>query len=90
MLGLIAIAASVALAVLGHLHSRDFTRRRLRYTAVAERPLISGILAGFAVGLLAAPLTLLLPLLTSGTAMLLGAGVGTGVFSGARNRELPS
>jgi hypothetical protein len=84
MLGLIALLISIIIAVGGHISSRNFTSRRLRFTRVAERPGISGVLAGVGVGVLAAPLMAILPLVGAGTAMLLGAGVGTGVALGAR------
>lgn len=50
---------------------------------------MSGILAGIGVSLLAAPVMGILPLLGTGTAMLLGAGVGTGVALGAREEMVP-
>ncbi len=83
MLGLIALTVSVLLAIFGHRASRDFTRRRLRYTRVAERPGVAGILAGIGVGVLSMPILAFVPLLGAGSAMLLGAGVGTGVAIGA-------
>lgn len=89
MLGLIALVASIVVAIAGHRWTRRFTRRRLRYTQVAQRPGISGIVAGIAVSLLAVPVMGILPLLGTGTALLLGAGVGTGVALGAREEMVP-
>lgn len=83
MLGLIALIDSVVLAVTGYVVSRDFTHRRLRFTPVAERPGLWAILAGVGAGMLASPVVALLPLVGAGTAMLFGAGVGTGVAVGA-------
>jgi hypothetical protein len=84
MFGIIALILSVILTVVAYRGARDFTARRLRYTRVAERPGMSGILAGIAAGVLSAPVLGILPLVGVGTAMLVGAGVGTGVVVGAR------
>lgn len=81
----VALAVAGAAAFYGHTRSRDFSRRRLRYTRVAERPGLSGILAGVGATLLAAPVVAFLPIVGAGTAMALGAGVGTGVAMGSRD-----
>jgi hypothetical protein len=83
MLGLIALIVSMVLAGTGYVMSRNFTQRRLRYTPVAERPGLWAILAGLGAGLLASPVVGILPLVGAGTALLFGAGVGTGVAVGA-------
>lgn len=84
MLGLVALIVAVALGVFGFQAARDFTARRLRYTAVAEYPGLSALAAGIGTALLAAPVVALLPVVGAGTALLLGAGVGTGVAAGTR------
>jgi hypothetical protein len=68
--------------VAGHLKSRDFVHKRLRYTNLVEKPAL-GIAAGVATALIAAPLVAVLPVVGAGTAIALGAGVGTGVALGA-------
>ncbi|MFO8175142.1 MAG: hypothetical protein R6T96_12715 [Longimicrobiales bacterium] len=83
MLELLGIGAAGAAGVYGHLKSRKFVRRRLRFTSMVERPGL-GIMAGVAAAVLAAPLVAILPILGTGTALLFGAGVGTGVSMGAR------
>lgn len=83
MFELIGLVASGAAAVVGHLGSRDYTGRKLRYTWVGENPGASGFIAGLGVALLAAPVVALLPIVGAGTALALGAGVGTGVAMGA-------
>lgn len=75
------IVAGVA-GVAGHLKSRDFVHRRLRYTSLVEKPGI-GIAAGVATAVVAAPVVALIPFIGAGTAIVLGAGVGTGVAIGA-------
>lgn len=83
MLELLGMGIAGAAGVYGHLKSRKFVRRRLRFTSVVERPGL-GIMAGVAAAVLAAPVVAFLPLLGTGTALLFGAGVGTGVSMGAR------
>lgn len=83
MLELIGIGVAGAAGVYGHLKSRKFVRRRLRFTSMVERPGL-GVMAGVAAAVLAAPVVALLPILGTGTALLFGAGVGTGVSMGAR------
>lgn len=83
MLELLGIGIAGAASVYGHLKSRKFVRRRLRFTSVVERPGL-GIMAGVTAAVVAAPLVAILPLLGTGTALLFGAGVGTGVSMGAR------
>ena len=76
MFELIGIGIAGAVSVFGHLKSRKFVRRRLRYTKVVEKPGL-GIMVGVAAAVLAAPLV----------ALLFGAGVGTGVSMGAREAK---
>jgi hypothetical protein len=83
MLELIGMGIAGAAGVYGHLKSRKFVRRRLRFTSVVERPGL-GIMAGVAAAVVAAPLVAILPIVGTGTALLFGAGVGTGVSMGAR------
>jgi hypothetical protein len=85
MIELLALAIAGGAAVYGHVKTRDFSRRRLRYTRVAESPGVSGIVIGVGTALVAAPLMALLPVVGAGTAVALGAGVGTGVAMGSRD-----
>lgn len=84
MFELIGIGIAGAASVYGHLKSRRFVRKRLRYTSVVEKPGL-GIAAGVAAAVLAAPIAGILPLIGTGTALLFGAGVGTGVSMGAKD-----
>jgi len=70
------------LGVAGHLKSRDFVQKRLRYTNLVEKPAL-GLAVGVAAAVLAAPIVAVLPVLGAGTAIAVGAGVGTGVALGA-------
>ena len=76
------VAAGVA-GLVGHLKSKDFVKKRLRFTKFVEMPAV-GLIAGGAAAIVAAPLVAILPIVGAGTALLFGAGVGTGVHVGAR------
>lgn len=82
MLEIIGMAAAGAAAVAGHLKSRDFVSRRLRFTSFVEKPAL-GVAAGVGAAILAAPVVALLPFVGAGTALAFGVGVGTGVAVGA-------
>ncbi len=92
MLGL--IAAGVV-GTYGHIKSRHFVGQKLRYTSVVEKPLL-GVWAGVGAAVIAAPIVALLGLVpvvggivTAGTAIALGAGVGTGVALGVKDTKEP-
>jgi len=84
MLGLelIPIGIAGAAGIFGHIKSRKFVRRRLRFTSWVEKPYL-GVAAGVAAAVLVAPLAAF-PLLGTSTALIFGAGVGTGVSMGAK------
>lgn len=86
-MGIIALILALVLTVAGYRVARTFTFERLRYTAVGAHPGASGLIAGLGTALLAAPVVALLPLVGAGTAIALGAGVGTGVVAGTRVRR---
>ena len=85
-MGIIALIVALVLSVAGYRAARTFTAQRLRYTAVGAHPGASGLVAGVGTALLAAPVVALLPLVGAGTAIALGAGVGTGVVAGTRGQ----
>ena len=81
MLEMIALGAAGAAGVFGHVKSKDFVQRRLRYTRIVEKPAIPmGMATGAATGFALAAL----PLIALGPALIVGAGVGTGVAAGIR------
>jgi len=86
MFELIGAGIAGVAAIYGHVKSRKFTRKRLRYTSWVERPWL-GIAGGGAAAVLAAPIVGFLPLVGPGTALLFGAGVGTGVAMGAKDAK---
>ncbi len=83
MLELIALMATVGVTIFGYLRSRDFVQRRLTYVdsiQTAGAPILIGIGAA----IVATPVTWIVPLIGSGTALLFGAGIGAGVAAGRR------
>jgi hypothetical protein len=81
------LIAGVA-AVYGHMKSRKFVGRRLRYTTIVEKPAL-GLWAGVGATVLAAPIVAVLPIVGAGTAIAIGAGIGTGVALGVKDTEEP-
>ncbi len=70
-----------AAGVFGHMKSKDFVRRKLRYTKVAEKP-ATGV--GVATGAVTTIAVAALPVITFLPAVLVGVGVGTGVAMGIK------
>lgn len=83
MLELIALGIAGAVGVGGHLKSKVFVRRKLRYTDWVEKPGL-GLAAGAITAIAVTPVVALLPLVGAGTALAAGIGVGSGVHVGAR------
>ncbi|MGE0157892.1 MAG: hypothetical protein AB7T31_00695 [Gemmatimonadales bacterium] len=77
-----------AAGVYGHLKSRKFVGRRLRYTTIVEKPAL-GLWTGVGATLLAAPVVAILPIVGAGTAIAIGAGIGTGVALGVKDTGEP-
>ena len=81
MLELIALGAAGAAGVFGHVKSKDFISRKLRYTKITEKPAVG---VGLATGAVTAVAVAALPLVTMLPAVVVGAGVGTGVAAGIK------
>lgn len=88
MFGLIAAGIAGVTGVYGHIMSRKFVGKRLRYTTLVEKPMI-GLWAGVATTIVAAPIVALLPIVGAGTAIAAGLGVGTGVALGVGDSKEP-
>jgi hypothetical protein len=82
------LLAAGFLGVYGHLRSRKFVGRRLRYTSIVEKPAL-GLWAGVGATILAAPVVALLPIVGGSTAIAIGLGVGTGVAVGVQDTKEP-
>lgn len=87
-MGLIAAGIAGVAGVFGHISSRKFVGRRLRYTNLVEKPML-GLWAGVATTVVAAPVVWVLPLVGAGTAIAAGLGVGTGVALGVHDTKEP-
>jgi hypothetical protein len=88
MFELIAAGIAGVAGVIGHMKSRSFVGQRLRYTNIVETPAL-GLWAGVGATILAAPVVALLPIVGAGTAIVIGAGVGTGVALGVKDTKEP-
>ena len=84
MLSLIGIGISIAVSVIAYVQTRDLVRRRLRYVDKVQTPIAPWI-AGLGVAVIALPIAAFLPLVGVGTAIVLGASVGTAVAHGVRD-----
>ncbi len=88
MFELIAAGIAGVAGVYSHMKSRSFVGRRLRYTNLVEMPAL-GLWAGVGATVLAAPVVAVLPIVGAGTAIVIGAGVGTGVALGVKDSKEP-
>ena len=87
MLTLLGLGIAGAAGILGHTRARSFVGRRLRFTSMVEKPYL-GVAAGITAAVVASPLAVL-PLVTVTTALVFGAGVGTGAALGAKDAKRP-
>ncbi len=88
MLTLLGFGIAGAAGILGHTRARSFVGRRLRFTRLVEKPSL-GLAAGAAATVVAIPVVALLPIVTFTTALVFGAGVGTGAALGAKDAKKP-
>ncbi len=87
MLTLLGLGIAGAAGIFGHTRARSFVGRRLRFTSFVEKPYL-GVAAGVTAAVVASPLAVL-PLVTVATALVFGAGVGTGAALGAKDAKRP-
>ncbi len=87
---LLGLAVSTVIAYFGYSQARRFVAGRLRYVEAVNNPVIP-LLAGGAAALVAIPIAGLLPIVTTGTAIVFGLSVGMGVAAGRGDirRSLP-
>lgn len=88
---LVWLGVSGGAAVYSYMKSRQFVRSRLRFVDAIQNPavpLIAGVGTAFVVSAIA--LVPFMPIITVGTGLLVGLGVGTGVLHGSRDvKRLP-
>jgi hypothetical protein len=82
------LGVSGAAAVYSYVKSRQFVRGRLRFVDAVQNPVVP-LVAGIGVAIVLYPLSFL-PIITVGTGLLVGLGVGTGVLHGSKDvKRLP-
>jgi len=83
------LLAAGIVGVWGHQKTKDFVRRRLRFTNWVENGGTMALVGGAATGLVTATLVPILPFLGAGAGIVMGVGagvgVGTGIATGARH-----
>lgn len=77
------LIAAAVIGVTSHVSSRNFVRRRLRFTDWVDKPAV-GVVSGVVATGVALPVVAVLPIVGGLTALAFGAAVGTGVSVGAR------
>lgn len=80
---LLGFAVTIGVTLFGYWQARRFTQNKLRYVEGVHRALVP-VMVGLAAAVIAAPITWILPLVGTGTAILFGGGVALGVAAGAR------
>ena len=88
MLTLLGLGIAGAAGIFGHTRARSFVGRRLRFTSLVEKPYL-GVAAGVTAAVVASPVAAVLPLVTATTALVFGAGVGTGTALGVKDAKRP-
>ena len=75
-------------ALYSYFKSRQFVRSRLRFVDAVQNPAVP-LVAGIGAAVVASALSFL-PIITVGTGLLVGLGVGTGVLHGSKDvKRLP-
>ncbi len=82
MFGMLALVIALGASWFGYGTARRFVRDRLRYVESALSP-GAAVIAGIGAAIILSPLAWLLPLVTGGTAIAFGLGVGLGARAGA-------
>ena len=81
MLELIGLGAAGAAGLFGHVKSKNWVSRKLRYTSIVEKPATAlGLVAGGATAVAVG----FVPFVTMLPAVIVGVGIGTGVALGAK------
>ena len=83
---LIGFVVAWTAAFFGYSRARDFVKNKLRYVEAVYRrsaPWKAGIVAG----LVAAPVAIVLPVISGASAILFGTAVGLGVSAGRRDLQ---
>ena len=81
MLEMIGLGVAGAAGLFGHVKSKDWVSRKLRYTSIVEKPASA---LGLATGGATAVAVGIVPFVTMLPAVIVGLGVGTGVALGVK------
>ncbi len=85
---LIWLGVSGGAALYSYMKSRQFVRSKLRFVDAVQNPAVP-LVAGIGTAVVASALSFL-PIITVGTGLLVGLGVGTGVLHGSKDvKRLP-
>jgi hypothetical protein len=82
MFELLTLGAAGFVGIWSHQSTKDFVRRRLRFTKVVDNGPAVALLGGAATGIATAVGIAALPILGLGTGLVLGVGTGVGVATG--------
>jgi len=80
---LVGMAIGTAAGLFTFAFAREFVRQRLRFVDAVRHPITPWI-AAFLALMVAGPIVAFLPLVSGGTALLVGAGTGLGTASGVK------
>ena len=87
--GFLWLAVTGVASAFGYIKSRQFVRKKLRFVDAVQHPYVPFLAGGVAL-LIALPITVLLPVVGTVSAVLFGMGVGAGVLQGANDvKRLP-
>lgn len=76
------LLAAGVVGYFGHQSTKDFVRRRLRFTNWVDNGPVYGLLGGAATGIVTATLVPILPWVGLGAGIVVGTGAGIGVGTG--------
>ena len=80
---MLGFASAVGVSMFGYWQARQFTQNKLRFVDGVHKMGVP-LLAGLGAALVATPIVWILPLVSTGTALLFGLGVALGVSAGAK------
>jgi Tfp pilus assembly protein PilZ len=80
---MLGFAIAVGVSMFGYWQARQFTQNKLRFVDGVHKMGVP-LLAGLGAALVATPIVWILPLVSTGTALLFGVGVALGVSAGAK------
>jgi hypothetical protein len=80
---LVGMAIGAAAGLFTFAFAREFVRQKLRFVDAIRHPIVPWV-AAFIALMIASPIVAILPIVSGGTALLIGAGTGLGTASGVK------